>query len=279
VKTVREVLLEARDDLSESPDADTAWLDAMLLLCFALNTSKEKLLASFPDKVENETLAKYRKLIKLKKDGQPLAYITGRKEFYGRDFIVNNNVLTPRPDTEILVEKALETLNDSKKITVLDLCSGSGCIGLTLKAEKPSWNVSLADISEPALKISRKNAEILINDTITFISSNLWSNITGTYDLIVTNPPYLDKPDMEDKKACHWPEPLLALDGGDDGLDLVRIIIEQAPAYMNENAWLFMEAGPDQIPLIAELLNKKGWKDVNITPDLAGRPRVAGGRR
>lgn len=282
--TFREALAGAAERLREADIlfCDTPNLDASVLLSHAAGMTREKLFASYPDEAAPEVLESFNKLIIKRLSGLPVSYIRNMKEFYGRNFYVDESVLVPRPDTEIIVEKTIqltETMTEAGSSTrkVLDLCTGSGCIAATLKLEKPSLELTASDISADALKTAKFNAEALIAD-ITFIESSLFDSISGRFDLIVTNPPYVSSKETDEMSAAGWPEPMLALDGGDDGLDLIRIIVKTSLDYLNDNGYLLIEAGPQQAETIALLLTDAGFIDIEITPDIEGRNRVTSGR-
>ncbi|HAK45580.1 MAG TPA: peptide chain release factor N(5)-glutamine methyltransferase [Spirochaeta sp.] len=275
--TFREALSGAAEKLrkAEILFCDTPMLDASVLLAEAADMSREKLFASYPDTVSPEVLAEYEKLLEKRLSGLPVSYIRNRKEFFGREFYVDSSVLVPRPDTEVIIEKALQLLERSS--AVLDLCTGSGCIAATLKLEQPDLSLTASDISKPALTVASRNADAL-DAKISFAESNLFENISGRFDMIVTNPPYLKTGETDGMTTSGWPEPMLALDGGGDGLDLIRIIIITSLDYLNDNGYLLIEAGPQQAEVISALLQDAGFSDIEITHDMAGRNRVTSGR-
>ena len=276
--TYREALAEAAGRLKSSGIlfCDTPMLDASVLLSHAADISREKLFASYPDELPPETADKFAILIAKRLEGYPVSYIRNIKEFYGRDFYVDEAVLVPRPDTEIIIEKALE-LGGSSPLKVLDLCTGSGCIAATLKLESPSWTLTASDVSAAALEVAKRNAEEL-GAEVSFTESSLFDSISGRFDMIVTNPPYLTTGEYKLMSDARWPEPELALAGGEDGLDLIRIIIKSSLDYLSDNGYLLIEAGGSQAEKISELLAASGFTDIEITTDMAGRNRVTSGR-
>ena len=282
--TYRELVAEAAEKLKSGsiPFCDTPQLDSSVLLAYAANMSRETLFASYPDTVPGPVQNKFSELINSRLSGLPVSYIRKLKEFYGREFYVDESVLVPRPDTEIIIEKTLSLAENRKKTPaapeILDLCTGSGCIAVTLKLEQQKYSVTAADISEAALKTAVRNAEKL-GAYISFSRSDLFSDIKGTYDFIVTNPPYLTSEEIDSMTASGWPEPMLALDGGSDGLDLIRIIINSSLDYLKNNGYLLIEAGPDQAETVSRLLDEAGFSEIVITKDLAGRNRVTSGRK
>ena len=211
-------------------DSDSPWLDATLLLSHTTGEKREKILASFPDELSQDNYIRFLELIRLRQEGHPVAYLTGKKEFFGRDFYVKRGILCPRPDTEVLIEEAMERICRSNYRSVHDLCTGSGCIALTLALENPEISVSASDISPVSEEIFRKNREELCSDSlrVPFTRTSLFEELKGPFDLIVTNPPYLTTDETDQRMNEGWKEPSLALDGGVDGLDLIRIIIPEA---------------------------------------------------
>ncbi|MBB6481638.1 peptide chain release factor N(5)-glutamine methyltransferase [Spirochaeta isovalerica] len=277
--TVREVLNEGSGRLSEAA-IDTARLDSSLILCHCLNITREKLFASLPDDVPDEALKMFGKLIEMRLDHHPVAYLTGTKEFFGLPFHVEEGVLCPRPDTELLVETVLSLTEKDKALKdVLDMCTGTGCIAVSLKNSDSSLNVSASDISPVAEKVFSINNCTLADGSINFTKSSLFEKIEGTFDIIVTNPPYLTTGETEERMEEGWKEPALALDGGNDGLDLIRIIIGEAPDYLNEGGYLLIEAHPAQMESMKVCMESEGFRDIAVLKDLPGLDRVICGRK
>lgn len=276
--TVRDALKEGSDKLSE-PVSDTARLDSSLLLAHCMDITKEKLYASFPDQVSPEALNRFRELIEMRTQGHPVAYLTGTKEFFGLPFHVEEGVLCPRPDTEVLVEKVLSLAeNDSTIKDVLDLCTGTGCIAIAVKVNSTGLNVSASDISPTAEKVFSINNCTLVDGCINFTKSSLFENIKGSFDIIATNPPYLTTDETEERMEEGWKEPSLALDGGGDGLDLIRTIIDEAPGYLKAGGYLLIEAHPDQMESMRFCMEQKGFNNIVYLKDLPGLDRVICGR-
>lgn len=277
--TVRDVLKEGSDYLKECR-IETAYLDSSLLLSRCMGISKEKLYASFPDIVEDREYSSFREMLLKRAEGHPIAYILGEKEFFGLNFHIEEGVLCPRPDTELLVEKVLTlTENDSTLKDVLDLCTGTGCIAISLKVNNKGLNVSASDISPDAERIFSINNCSLADESITFKKSSLFDRIEGTFDIIVSNPPYLTTAETDQRMDEGWKEPGLALDGGEDGLDLIRIIIGEAPSFLNERGYLLIEAHPDQMESMRACMKEKGFENIIILKDLPGLDRVICGRK
>jgi len=272
--TVREILKEGSDYLKQC-ETDTAYLDSSLLLAQSMGISKEKLYASFPEEVPQPQDSLFRELLKKRASGYPVAYLTEKKEFFGLMFHVEEGVLCPRPDTELLVEKVLSlTENDNKLTKVLDLCTGTGCIAISIKVNNEKLNVTASDISPVAERVFYNNSCSLAKESITFKKSSLFDEIEGKFDIIVSNPPYLTTDETDQRMDEGWKEPGLALDGGEDGLDLIRTIIDQAPSYLNDGGYLLIEAHPDQMESMRIFMEKAGFINNTILKDLPGLDRV-----
>ncbi len=281
MRTIREALAEGTSLLNKTQNAsETPFLDALILLSFILNISKEKLLASYPDLLDNSDYTLFMDMIKKRINDTPVSYLTNQKEFFGLTFYVDKSVLVPRPDSETLVEKALDIIEGLDSIkNVLDLCTGSGALAIALKHTKPKLNISCSDISEDALKICSKNSRKILGKELNIIQSNLFDKINGKFDLIITNPPYLTTQETMDMIKTGWKEPGIALDGGVDGMDFIRKIISISPDYMNKNAYLLIESSIDQTNKIKTLLDSGDFYNTSISKDLSGRNRVTIGQR
>lgn len=202
----------------------------------------------------------------------PLQYLFGEQEFYGLPFFVDESVLIPRPETELLLEAVLK---ESEGKRVLDLCTGSGCLAIgTAKLGKPAF-VAASDLSEAALDTAKRNAKR--NDvSITFFQGDLFENVIGSYDIIVSNPPYIKKEDMRQlMPEVREHEPMMALCGGEDGLDFYRRIATEAKPFLKEGGRLMMEIGYDQGEALLQLLTAQGYHEVEIRKDYAGLDRMA----
>lgn len=209
---------------------------------------------------------------------EPLQYILGEAFFYGRLFHVEPGVLIPRDDTEHLVTCAVEKINAINAINVLDMCTGSGIIGLTLALECPSTKVTMVDVDDTPIRVSSVNAKLLdVYDKVTIIQSDLFTKVTGKFDIICSNPPYIHPDAMKamDKDVVDH-EPHLALVGGQDGLVFYRAIIDQAPLYLNKNGVLVFEIGHDQGNIV-KLLMEDNFYNVEVLKDYAGHDRVVVG--
>ncbi|WP_395055921.1 peptide chain release factor N(5)-glutamine methyltransferase [Polaromonas sp.] len=257
-----------------------ARLDAQLLLLHALgrpDSDRGWLLAHDGDKLPEEAARLFRQLSLRRAAGEPLAYLVGRKEFFGLQLQVDARVLVPRSDTETLVDWGLETLaapGMPAGARVLDLGTGSGAIALALKATRPALDVTALDASTAALAVARGNADRL-DLALQFIESSWLDNVSGHFHLIVSNPPYVAEGDAH--LAALTDEPQSALTAGPDGLDDIRTIIAKAPAHLHAGGWLQLEHGYDQAAAVRELLVQRGFDQVQSRTDLAGVERCSGG--
>lgn len=215
----------------------------------------------------------------------PLAQILGRQSFYGLDFFVNEDVLIPRADTECLVDLVLEDYADlakqagSSSLKILDLCTGSGCIGISVAKHLPYQELLLVDLSEKALAVAKKNAEKHLGENVTFLQSDLLTEVQGKkFSLLLSNPPYIVSrviPGL-DREVSEY-EPKMALDGGEDGLVFYRRIAKEAKAVLLPGARLYLEIGYDQGESVKDIFQKEGYEAVEVFPDLSGNPRVLRG--
>ncbi len=277
-KKVKDIIFEAKNKLRSI--TDTPSLDVSLLFEKATGMNKTAQI-SYSDKlITKNQEQQFDSLLKRRLEKEPIAYIIEEKSFYASDFKVTKDTLIPRPDTEILVEKAIEyiqNLNFSPKI--LDLCTGTGAIGISIGLETKYQSLTLSDISEKALDVAKYNAtKLLKQKPFQIIESNLLENCEK-YDIIVTNPPYLTKEwiDMVEDEVKQ--EPILALDGfGNDGLDIIRKIIKESTIHFNNNTGIiFIECDSRQCFSVKDILEKNNFKDIEIYQDLGNRDRVVKG--
>jgi release factor glutamine methyltransferase len=293
--TVKDLLAEGIGLLKKN-NIDAPKLDARLLLENTLGLDHTRLLLAESTPVPADAQTAYNDAIRRRLAGECVAYIVGHKEFWGIQLTVTSAVLVPRPDTETLVEAALQeikqlppapskqdSLSPSSSIPssityCLDLCTGSGAVAIALKRELPVLSITASDISKAALDVARANALRLQTD-ISFIQSNLFDNfpVSARFDIMVSNPPYVPTPLIDALSPEVKHEPLLALDGGNDGLLLIRKIITDAKPHLNAPGILLMEADPAQMPAIADHLRAHGYHDIKTYPDLAGNERVIRG--
>ncbi|MDR1251996.1 MAG: peptide chain release factor N(5)-glutamine methyltransferase [Treponema sp.] len=281
--TIREALADGSFVL-RSANIESAVLDASLLLAEVLGISRASLISRGTGLLPQEPLVIFHRLIERRRTGECIAYILGRKEFRGLEFKVNPAVLVPRPDTETLVEAAIEKAKSAAAskggpICVLDLCTGSGAIAIALKHEIPELEVWASDISAQALEIAVLNAaQLLPGSSIRFCAGSLFEALSSPlpFSLIAANPPYIPSAEIKTLAPEVQNEPLLALDGGDDGLAIIRNIIAEAPAFLCPSGALLLEADPGEMQNIICLLEKKGYLDIQTYKDLSGRERVIG---
>ena len=276
----RDLLYEGSRRLSDARAGDTPYLDAVILLSFTSGKSREKLMASLPDPCPESTAESFYSALSEREKGTPIAYITGVKEFYGRNFLVEPGILIPRPDTETAVDAALALCDAGlPDYPILDLCSGSGCIGITIKAERPDREVILADISDQALAVSARNAEVLLGYQLKQYRSDLLTDIPGRFSLIISNPPYLTSAEMRESSLVEAGEPELALEAGEDGLDIIRRVVAMGFDKVVKKGYLIIECGYRQGRDVYRLLQERGFGECGIRHDLGNRERVVIGRK
>lgn len=278
--TYRECYEYGRKMLKEA-DVLEADLDARLLLEHVCHTSYNDLLLYGDKDVEEEKATLYRALLERRKERVPLQQITGEQYFCGYPFYVNENVLTPRADTEILVEEALKKLKNGDRI--LDMCTGSGCILLSLLLMKEGCTGVGVDLSKKALQVAEKNRQKLLPEKTdcVFLQSDLFEDLReeDTFSLLISNPPYIRTADIEElMPEVKDHEPRMALDGKEDGLFFYRKIAGEAKKHLQKGGWLLFEIGFDQRTEVCDILTENGYRDVESRKDYAGLDRVVMGR-
>ena len=268
---IEEILQKATIKLKDN-NIEEAHSKARRLLAFSLGVSKEQIIIHNKEELTIEQENIYNEYVSRIILGEPIQYIIGKQEFMGIDFKVNTNVLIPEPDTEILVEKTIEILKHLKEPKVLDLCTGSGAIAVSIAKYIPNSIVFASDISKQALEIARQNDN---ENKVNFVHSNLFENIDGEFNVIVSNPPYIKTSEIQKLSKEVQNEPLLALDGGQDGLFFYREIIKQAHKYLEEQGYLCIEIGEDQKEQVITLINNcRYYKNIQAFKDLSGHDRV-----
>ncbi|MDR1143901.1 MAG: peptide chain release factor N(5)-glutamine methyltransferase [Spirochaetaceae bacterium] len=321
---IKELLVRGTARLAQNGISSPA-LDAALLLAEVLGTSREKLYAASDAAVSEEQSRRYDEVLERRRGGECTAYILGRREFWGLDFIVSPAVLVPRPDTETLVEAALLEIRAMTRpaaagrgasgggasggadgvCSLLDLCTGSGAVAIALKREAPEAEIWAADISAEALAVARLNARRLLSGagsagaadadntvitggepdagsagSVVFVRGDLFAALPGSaprFALITANAPYIPSGGIPRLAPEVRREPPLALDGGADGLDLIRRIIVEAPSRLKPGGRLLLEADPSQMETIARLMKERGFRETELFRDLAGLERVIAG--
>jgi release factor glutamine methyltransferase len=270
--------LTLAQSLQRAQNLGLARIDAQLLHLHALGRSPHDrawLLAHDSDAVPAEVQERLEVWLQRRLAGEPIAYITGFKEFFGLRLQVDARVLDPRPDTETLVEWALDLLPEGSAQRVLDLGTGSGAVALALQHERPRCEVTAVDASADALAVASANAQRLALP-VQFVLSHWMDAVPGPFELIVSNPPYVAEGDLHLAALTH--EPLQALTSGADGLNDIRQIIAQAPSRLAPSGWLLLEHGWDQAAAVQALLRSAGFEEVQSRQDLAGVDRCTGGR-
>lgn len=269
--TYRQLLEVGKERLKAQQIADFE-TDAWYLLSFVSGMDLTGYLMHMGTEAPAEYAEAYKKLIEKRAAHIPLQHLTGEQEFMGHRFLVSPDVLVPRQDTEVLVEEAAKRLRAGMK--VLDLCTGSGCIIISLCLECPGIEAYGSDISDRALQIAVKNAKI--NQTeIQFSRGNLFEAVSGPFDMIVSNPPYIPSRVIDGlMEEVREHEPLLALDGGEDGLSFYRRIAEEGRRHLKDSGFLFLEIGHDQSEAVRYILEEDGYEEIHIVKDLAGQTRV-----
>ena len=312
---IREALAAACSGLAAA-GINTPSLDAQLLLAHILKINRTSLAARTAEPLSQENTEAFFALVERRKKGECAAYILGKKEFRGLEFLVNPSVLVPRPDTETLVEAAISVIKEqirmgneklvmsneqtamskeqaenyditsTNSIKVLDLCTGSGAVAVSLKNEMPCLEVWAADISAEALETAKENAHRLLSENrISFYQGDLYEALPhsplpiphSSFSLIISNPPYIPTDEIKTLSAEVQNEPRLALDGGETGLEIISRIIEGSHDFLRRGGSLLLEADPRQMEKIAFLLAENGYYDIKLYSDLSGQDRVIGG--
>ena len=276
--TIKSVLRDAADSLVSV--SDSALLDAEVLLCLALNKTRIHL-RTWPDKqLQPEELTTFNVLLEQRQKGTPIAYITGNREFWSRDFQVSPDVLIPRPDTELLIELSLKLIPADEPAKIIDLGTGSGIIAITLAAECPHVQVSATDFSLAALRIAQLNADKHHIKNIQFYQSDWFSKISETsFDLIVSNPPYIAENDHHLQQGDVRFEPRTALCAADQGLSDIKIIATAARHHLKPGGHLLIEHGYDQAQHVQALFKNLHYDRVQTYTDLSGQPRATYGQQ
>ncbi|MDD1622494.1 MAG: peptide chain release factor N(5)-glutamine methyltransferase [Methylococcaceae bacterium] len=275
-ESIQILLADAIETLT--PVSETASLDAEVLLCHCLNKNRS-FLRAWPDhRPTTRQIADYRHLIEQRRQGMPVAYLTGQREFWSRNFLVGPDVLIPRPDSELLVELSLEWLPAGQASKIIDLGTGSGILAITLAAERPLADVIATDLSPAALTVARQNAERLATHNVRFLQSHWFDAITDhDFDLVISNPPYIAESDPHLRQGDVRFEPNSALVSAENGLKDIRLIAEQARSHLKIGSRLLVEHGYNQQAGVQAIFETLNYRQVKTHADLSGNPRVTSG--
>ena len=274
--TVSELLLTAEQSINSS---ESARLDAEILFCDVMQFDRSRIYSHPEQVVPDDKSALFQSLIKQRQQGRPIAHITGKKEFWSLELAISEDTLIPRPETELLVETALQMIPDNEAFNILDLGTGSGAIAIAIASERPNCKIVATDINKNALTMAKKNAETYQLQNIQFCRSNWYLDIPlQTFDLIVSNPPYIKQNDEHLSQGDVRFEPELALVAGADGMQAINMILENANRYLASNASLLIEHGYDQKQLVQEAFLKHDFRQLKTFQDLSGQDRITRGQ-
>jgi release factor glutamine methyltransferase len=276
-QTIRTILKQAQAEITAALElpVNEAKLEAQILLKHSLNVNRAWLISHENDVLEQGATTGFQALLNRRIEGEPVAYILGKREFYGLEFKATSATLIPRPDTETLVEAALEQIPLNKPCRVLDLGTGTGAIAIAIAKHRPLAQVTAVDASAAALAIAQENARNLGASNVQCVLSHWFNELSGqTFDVIVSNPPYIAEADPHLNQGDLRFEPGSALVAGTDGLDCIRQIIEQAPQHLEPQGWLMLEHGYDQAQKVADLMKAAGYSAISSVADLSGVFRV-----
>lgn len=277
--TIRQLVEGARKEL-ELKGTDEPQAHAELIAAFVLNKSRTYVRAFGDNLIGAKEEKLFNKILEEKLSGKPFAHIIGEAEFMGRLFTVGPTVLIPRPETEELVEQSVKHLCCIKPDTILDMCSGSGCIAISLAFIFPQAQIIGADISKEALEVARKNAANMnLGPKVQFVQSDLFENIKGGFDLIISNPPYIPTDVIKTLSPEVQSEPHIALDGGKDGLEKIQKIIDAAPGFLTEGGLVALETGYGQSEKVLKFFSKQYWQTPFTGKDFAGIERFVFARK
>jgi release factor glutamine methyltransferase len=276
--TIKTLLAQTAKTLTNHSDSPI--LDAEVLLGFVLGKPRTFLRAWCDNTLTDQQITAFETLIRQRQQGMPIAYLTGTREFWSRDFRVTSDVLIPRPDTELLIELSLELIPKNQAVNLIDLGTGSGIIAVTLAAERPNAHVTAVDASLAALEIAKHNAQYHQLANIEFYQSDWFSNVPKLlFDLVISNPPYIDPDDEHLQQGDVRFEPQSALIADNQGLSDIQIIADKARSYLTPQGHLLIEHGYNQAPQVQAIFNALAYDKVQSYRDLSGQPRVTYGRK
>ena len=275
-RSVQEALNSATHMLTASPERS---LEASLLLAHVLGISRAQLLARSEQPLSKSQAEVFFDMIRRRRAGEPVAYLVGHREFWSLDLVVNEHTLIPRPETELLVEMALECIPPRSELHILDLGTGSGAIALAVASERPRCRVVATDLCPRALNVARGNAERLQITNVAFRQGAWFAPVPDqSFDIIVSNPPYVAQNDPHLQVGDLRAEPDLALVAGPGGMEMITTIVREAPQHLRQGGWLLLEHGYDQATSVAALLREANYIHIQTRRDLAGQERITTGQ-
>ena len=272
---IEELLRYGKEKLEQQKIEDASII-SKILIQYVLKIDRNKLIINKNGDVEIKKENEYKSYIEEIIKGKPVQYITNNQEFMKFNFYVDENVLIPQPDTEILVEEVIKRISMKENVEILDMCAGSGCIGISLAKSIENTKVILVDISKETVRIAKKNAmQNGVENKVNFIQSNMFENVKGKFDIIVSNPPYIKTDVIQTLDKQVQNEPYIALNGGKDGLDFYKILINEAYKYLKKDGKVFLEIGYDQKQEVENLAKQsKHYKKIETKKDLSQNDRV-----
>ena len=275
---IRQALQLARQSLAET--SPTAELDAQVLLCHVLQCNSAHL-AAWPEKPLDEAQQRhFLQLLERRRQGHPVAHLTGQREFWSMDFMVDESTLIPRPETETLIEYVLEKHSHRSTLKLLDMGTGTGAIAIVLAKENPGWQVHACDLSSRAIQLAERNREKHGIDNLNLIQSDWFSDIDDTdYDIIISNPPYIDADDPHLSEGDVRFEPASALISANQGMKDIEHLCSHAKDHLKNESWLIVEHGYDQAERVADCFTRNGYREITQQQDLSGHTRMTAGRK
>ncbi len=275
--TVRRVLDWTIEYLKEN-DCETPRLDAEILLAHARNCQRIQLYTQYDQPLSENERSLMRSLVKRRAAAEPVAYLVGHREFFSLDFEVAPEVFIPRPDTETLVSLTLDLLKPISEPQVLELCAGTGCVPVAIAKNHPTVSITTVEKNPAPFAVAQRNIEKhAVTKRVNLLQGDLFTPVSAQkqFDIVVSNPPYIPKPEIETLEAdVRSHEPHAALNGGEDGFDIIRVLIEQSPNFLKDGGWLLFELSPEQAETACQLMRNHGYSQVRSEDDLSAQPRV-----